>query len=104
MPAPVSAEVDHLLATRLGRASRLAFLQDVAEGRFTVECLTQEDHAAVLSLEMTYADLDPGLADLSLVVLAGRFRTRRLLTFDERDFRAIRPIQGGSFTILPKDG
>jgi uncharacterized protein len=45
-----------------------------------------------------------GLADLSVVVLAHRFRTRRLLTFDERDFRAVKPLAGGSFVLLPRDG
>jgi uncharacterized protein len=49
------------------------------------------------------ADLDLGLADISVVILAHRFRTRRLLTFDERDFRAISPLAGGSFMLLPRD-
>jgi hypothetical protein len=52
---------------------------------------------------MRYPDLTPGLADLSVVVLAHRFRTDRLLTFDERGFRALRPLAGGRFTLLPKD-
>lgn len=46
--------------------------------------------------------LNLGLADLSVVVLAHRFRTRRLLTFGERDFRAVTPLSGGSFTLLPR--
>jgi uncharacterized protein len=37
------------------------------------------------------------------VILAGRFETRRILTFDERHFRALRPLDGGSFTLLPAD-
>ncbi|HEV8635715.1 MAG TPA: hypothetical protein VG370_15925 [Chloroflexota bacterium] len=44
-----------------------------------------------------------GLADASLVVLAQRFRTRRLLTFDERAFRNVAPLQGGAFLLLPAD-
>jgi len=44
-----------------------------------------------------------GLADLSVVVLARKLKTRRILTFDQRRFRAIRPLQGGSFTLLPAD-
>ena len=52
---------------------------------------------------MRYSDLNLGLADLSVVVLAHRFRTDRLLTFDERDFRAMRPLAGGHFALLPKD-
>ena len=54
-------------------------------------------------LDEQYAALDLGLADLSVVILAHRFRTRRLLTFDERDFRAVAPLSGGSFTLLPRD-
>ncbi len=33
IPAPVCAEVDYLLGTRLGRAARVAFLDDLAAGR-----------------------------------------------------------------------
>ena len=50
-----------------------------------------------------YRDLRLGLADASLVVVAERYSTRRLLTFDERAFRAVSPLQGGAFTILPAD-
>jgi uncharacterized protein len=101
--ASVTAEVDHLLGRRLGRRARLAFLDDLAADRLLVECLGQDEHEVVAQLERRYEDLDLGLADLSIVVLARRFRTRRLLTFDERDFRAVRPLQGGAFTLLPAD-
>jgi predicted nucleic acid-binding protein len=37
------------------------------------------------------------------LVLAARHRTKRILTFDERDFRRLRPLDGGSFTLLPAD-
>jgi predicted nucleic acid-binding protein len=103
IPAPVTSEVDYLLGRRLGRAARLSFLDDLAAGRFTVACLDEDDHRAVLELERRYDDLDVGLADLSTVVVAGRYRTRRLLTFDERHFRALRPLSGGRFTLLPVD-
>ncbi|MDP9343143.1 MAG: PIN domain-containing protein [Actinomycetota bacterium] len=103
LPAPISAEVDYLVGKKLGRAARLGFVDDLATGRFLVDCLEPDDYAALAGLERQYADLDPGLADLSIVVLARRFGTRRILTFDERHFRAIRPLQGGSFTLLPAD-
>lgn len=102
VPAPVTAEVDYLLGRRLGRGARVAFLEDLAAGRFTVGCLEADDHGVVVDLERRYADLDVGLADLSVVVLAGRWGTRRLLTFD-RHFRALRPLEGGRFTLLPVD-
>jgi predicted nucleic acid-binding protein len=103
VPAPVSAEVDYLLRTRGGREAAQRFLQDVADGQLRVEGLSREEHGIALDLDRHYADLGAGLSDLSVVVLAHRFRTRRLLTFDERDFRTLRPVSGGSFTLLPAD-
>lgn len=103
VPAPVAAEVDYMLRQRVGSQSARAFLQDLADGRLRVEALTQEEHGLALTVHDRYADLDLGLADLSVIVLAHRFRTRRLLTFDERDFRPVSPLQGGVFTLLPAD-
>jgi predicted nucleic acid-binding protein len=103
VPAPVTAEVDYVLGRRLGRRARVAFIDDLAAGRFAVGCLEDDDHAVVADLERRYADLDVGLADLSVVVLAKRWDTRRLLTFDDRHFRALRPLTGGRFTLLPAD-
>jgi hypothetical protein len=103
IPAPVSAEVDYLIRRRGSAAAARAFLRDVASGRFLVEGLTADEHGTVARLDEQYADLDLGLADLSVVILAHRFRTRRLLTFDERDFRAVTPLAGGSFTLIPRD-
>ena len=103
IPAPVCAEVDYLLGTRVGRAARVAFLDDLAAGRFTVPCLEQDVYSVLASLERKYADLDVGLADLAVVVLAGRLNTRRILTFDERHFRALRSLKGAHFILLPAD-
>jgi predicted nucleic acid-binding protein len=103
IPAPVTAEVDYLLGRHFGRPARRAFLRDLAAGRFTVGCLEGEDHARVADLDERYEDLDLGLADCALVVLAHRHRTTRILTFDERHFRAVMPLDGGAFTLLPSD-
>ena len=103
IPAPVTAEVDYLLGRRLGRGPRRDFIADIAAGRFTVACLEREDYATIGDLDARYADLELGLADCALVVLARRYETTRLVSFDERHFRAVRPLQGGAFTILPTD-
>jgi predicted nucleic acid-binding protein len=103
IPAPVTAEVDYLLGRRFGRPARRAFLRDLAAGRFTVACLEAEDHARVADIDARYEDLDLGLADCALIVLARRYQTTRILTFDERHFRAVAPLDGGAFTILPRD-
>lgn len=104
VPAPVTAEVDYLIGRRLGAGPRHAFMEDLAAARFSVACLEDSDYAAVVRLNRQYADLRLGLADLSLVALAGRLNTTRLLTFDEGHFRAVKPLQGGTFTVLPADG
>jgi predicted nucleic acid-binding protein len=103
IPAPTTAEVDYLLGKRLGRAARLAFLDDLAAGRFTTAALDAADHAVIADLERRYSDLDAGLADLAAVVVAHRYGTARLLTFDERHFRALTPLAGGHFVVLPSD-
>lgn len=101
VPAPVTVEVDHLLGVRVGHRARRRFMADLAAERFLVGCLTPSEHAAALAVDERYADLSLGLADASLVVLARRFDTRRLLTFDHRDLRAVTPLQGGTFELLP---
>ena len=62
-----------------------------------------DDYGTILELEARYADLELGLADCALVALADRHETTRILTFDERHFRAIKPLRGDAFTILPAD-
>jgi uncharacterized protein len=103
IPAPVTAEVDYLLGRRLGRGPQRSFIADLAAGRFTVACLERDDYAAVQGLDARYADLELGLADCALVILARRYDTTRIVSFDERHFRAVTPLQGGAFTILPAD-
>jgi predicted nucleic acid-binding protein len=103
VPALVTAEVDYLLGQRFGSPARRAFLEDLAARRYESPGLDARDYAAALELDRRYADLDVGLADLSIAVLAQKLGTRRILTFDERHFRALRPLQGGTFTLLPAE-
>jgi hypothetical protein len=63
----------------------------------------REDYATIVDLEARCADLDLGLADCALIVQAARRRTTRILSFDERRFRAVTPLYGDAFTLLPAD-
>lgn len=101
--APVAAEIDYLLGKRVGRDARLAFLADLAAERFRTTCLESADYPVIADLERRYAALDVGLADLSTVIAAAKAGTRKVLTFDERHFRVLRPLNGGTFTLLPAD-
>jgi uncharacterized protein len=97
------AEADHLILDRLGVEPWLAFLADLESATFVAECLTHADLTTARQLAERYRDLQLGLADISIVLLARRHGTRRLLTFDERAFRTVTPLQGGAFTLLPAD-
>lgn len=97
------AEADYLILDRLGPDVELAFLEDLAAGTFVVECLDRGQLSMARDVVKRYRDLRIGLADASLVVAAERHRTRRIATFDERAFRAVAPLQGGVFTLLPSD-
>jgi len=99
----VAAEADYLILRRLGVDIELAFLDDLAAGTYVVDSLAQADLAVARDIAARYRDLELGLADASLVVLAARWQTRRILTLDERAFRAVTPLQGGAFTVLPAD-
>jgi predicted nucleic acid-binding protein len=103
IPAPTTAEVDYLLGQRFGHAARRAFLGDLAAGRFAVASLEHDDYAAVVRLERRYAALDLGLAGCALVVLADRYDSDRILSFDERHFRSVSTLEGAPFVVLPAD-
>lgn len=103
IPAPTTAEIDYLLGERFGHVARRAFLRDLVAGRLTVASLDRDDYATIVGLEARYEDLQLGLADCAVVALADRYRTDRILTFDDRHFRAVTPLSGGAFTLLPAD-
>ncbi len=95
----VVAEADYLILRRLGVDVEGQFLEDLAAGTYVADTLSLPDLAVARDIVARYRDLHLGLADASLVVLANRWATRRILTLDERAFRAVKPIQGGSFTV-----
>lgn len=103
LPAPVLGEIDYLLRARLGNAALLRFLEDIQEGAFVVEMVTLADLRRCAVLIAKYQDLDLGLSDASVVAIAERLGANRILTVDQRDFRAIRSVQGRPFRLLPAD-
>lgn len=99
----VLAELDYMLATRHGQAAQLALLDEVADGAYEVAEFTGTDVKAATAVIRRYADLEVGLADASIVVLAERHQVVDLLTFDARHFRAMRGPGGRPFRLLPDD-
>lgn len=93
-----------MLATRLGAAAAREFLGEVVAGAYQLVDFDAGDVAAAGGVVDRYEDLAVGLADASLVVVAARFQTTRILTLDERHFRTLAPLWGAAaFTLLPAD-
>ena len=98
-----ATEADYLIGKYLGRDAEGAFLRDLAARTFQVEWMTQADLVAASRIVQRYGDLGLGFADASIIVLAHRHKTTTIATLDLRHFRAVEPLQGGHFTILPAD-
>jgi len=98
----VLAELDYLVAERFGIDAELAVLDDVSEGAYELAPFSAEDVARARAIIVQYRDLRIGLADASIVVLAERYETNRVLTLDERHFRALR-VGRKRFVVLPAD-
>ena len=99
----VLAELDYLLATRVGQAAERALLAEIGRGVYRLEAFEADEVAAAERLIGRHADLEIGLADASVVVLANRYGVRDLLTLDERHFRVLRGPGGRPFRLLPAD-
>lgn len=99
----VLAELDYLVLSRGGVARELRLLEAI-ERTYDLAPFDATDLADAARVVARYADHKIGLTDASLVVLAHRHRTRKILTLDHRHFRLLRGPGGKPFTILPELG
>ncbi|MBK5305934.1 MAG: PIN domain-containing protein [Frankiaceae bacterium] len=97
----VIAELDYLLAARVGVSAELAVLGELGSGAYELPALTAADIAACAQLVQKYSDQEIGVTDASLVLLAKRFDTRTILTLDRRHFDVLKSLQGRRFVVLP---
>lgn len=97
----VVAELDYLVGARIGVAAELAVLRELAGSAYELATFGAEDLRAAADIIERYRDSNIGITDSSLVVLADRFRTRRVLTLDHRHFRALRALDEKAFELLP---
>ena len=97
----VVAELDYLVATRMGVDAELELLNELAGGAYHLATVDMDDLRESAQVVDRYRDQEIGVTDASIVVLASRHRTRSVLTLDHRHFGVLRPIDGGRFRILP---
>lgn len=97
----VIAELDYLVASRLGVRAELAVLRELTGGAWDLPAIDVEELDKACAVIERYAGQSIGVADASNVVLAARYQTRTIVTLDHRHFDVLRPLNGGRFRILP---
>ena len=103
LPVLLLAEIDYLLTSRLGVQASLDFLESIQDRTFDVIPFSDDDIVRFRELIEQYRDLGIGLCDASVVATAESLKLARLLTLDQRHFRAITPRGLGHFVLLPAD-
>ena len=99
----VLAELDYLILKYAGVEVELMFLDKVRRGVYDLADVDSYEMADVQAVIKKYASLCVGLADAATVLLAEKYKTRNILTLDERHFRAMKTASRKSFRILPAD-
>jgi uncharacterized protein len=99
----VLAELDYMLARRVGEAARMSLLAEVGRGAYQLQPFTAQDVQRARAIIERHADLGISLADASIAVLAAVHQTQDVLTLDERHFRVL-TVDGRPFRLLPLDG
>lgn len=87
VPAGIMAEAAYMIEARLGPDVLDAFLLDLEEGAFSLDC-GENDLPRVRAVFNRYRDLPLGYADASVIACAER-NGGRILTFDLRHFAAV---------------
>lgn len=99
----VLCELDYLLGQRTTVERRLDFLIEVERGAIHLATLSAQDVGAAAELIAQYADLDIGLTDAHVAVLARSSPETPILTLDDRHFRAVTHADGAPFSLYPAD-
>jgi predicted nucleic acid-binding protein len=98
----VLAELDYLLAARVGQTARTSLLREVERGAYQLQQFSSSDVRAALAVIQRHADLGVSLADASIAVLAGHHKIQDVLTLDERHLRIL-SVNGKPLRLLPAD-
>jgi uncharacterized protein len=98
----VLAELDCMLFRHVGQTAQFLFLEQVIASAYKLVEFGASDLSRAKEVMERYSDLSIGLADASIVVLAERYQSFKVLTLDQRHFRAIR-VGRRRFSILPFD-
>ena len=99
----VLCELDHLLGQRTTIERRLDLLLEVERGAMELAELLPQQLGEAAEVMAHYADLDIGLTDAHIAVLARTSPGEPILTLDEHHFRTVTHADGTPFTLYPAD-
>ena len=102
IPAPVIAEVTYFIERRLALKDLVAFLDDLAAGRYLVEDLLPEDYARAAEICEQYADARVGFVDAAVLSIVERLGEPKLATLDHRHFGLLRPRHVEALDLFPQ--
>lgn len=101
LPWAILPEVDYLVREHVGEKAALAFLDDLAAGRWEVEWDDGADLVRARELNRRYRALRLGLVDAVVMAVAERLEAEAIATLDLRHFGAV-AIRGKP-RLLPRD-
>lgn len=100
----VVAELDYLVATGTGWTPSWPCSTNLPAERGTLAALDGGCLRRARGTIARYRDEEIGVADASVVVLAGRYRTRTIASLDRWHFHVLRPLDCGCFEVLLRAG
>ena len=99
IPALCVAEATYLIGKKQGPRVASIFLRSLEA--FDIQAPAGNDWARMAELVETYADFPLGGTDASVIALAERYKTDRVITLDRKHFSAVEPVHTSRFRLLP---
>lgn len=100
----VLGELDYWCQKRFAGDVCLSFLRDVLDGTYRIEHPTSGDLKRCEELQSTYADLEVGVVDASILAAVERLGEPKLATLDHRHFGTMRARHVEALELLPASG
>ena len=97
----VVAEFDYMISKANSSEFSLRALNNLLIAPFELVQLTTEDFIKATEVMAKYHDLSIGITDASLIALAARFETSKIMTLDCRHFSAMKLLSGKPVQIVP---
>jgi len=97
----VVAEFDYMISKANSEDFSLRALNNLLIAPFELVQLTTVDFITATEVMAKYQDLNIGITDASLIALAARFETSKIMTLDRRHFSAMKLLSGKPVQMIP---